>query len=238
MTIKKKHITYIILLAAVLFVGGYLYLNANSLIIRTTEKIASNALGVPVNIGSIHLSLANKSVSLNTLKIGNPPGYQQPHIITADSISVGLNTASQKLIDFKDIKVNDVHVYFELTPQGSNLMDLKKLSTSKKQTSSAGSETIRVIVQKMTIGASVIHPSVALIGKEIPAIKMPAVNISGIGQKNGGANAADVIVQVLNKYLSSAQQTISTSGVIPQIPNIGNVNKTLDDAKGKLKNLF
>jgi hypothetical protein len=238
MAVKKKSSVFIIILVILLAAGGYLYLNANSLIVSTTERIASNALGVPVKIGSINFSLADKSITVNTLKIGNPPGYKQPNIITADSIAIGLNTASQKLVDFKNIEVKGVNVYFEMTPQGTNLTDLKKMAAGKKQTESTGSEAVRVIVQKMVIGASTIHPSIAILNRDIPAITMPAVNVSGIGQKNGGSDAKDVIVQVLTQYLTATQQAVANSGVLKQLPNMGDAKKLLNDNTGKLKKLF
>jgi hypothetical protein len=239
MAVKKKSVVALIVFVLLLGAGAYLYMNANSLIVRTTERIAGNALGVPVHIGSINLSWANKSITVNALKIGNPPGYHQPNIITASSISVGLSTASKTLVDFKNIEVKGVEVFFEMTPQGTNLMDLKKLAAGKKQTNSTGSETIRVIIQQMVVDASVIHPSIAILNRDIPAITMPAVHLSSIGQKNGGSDAKDVIVQVLTQYLTTAQQAVANSGILKQLPNVDDAKKMLNDkAAGKLKQLF
>jgi hypothetical protein len=242
MAVKKKTTILPVLLIAILLIGGYLYFNANSIIINTTERIASNALGVPVKIGSLQLSLADKSITLHTLKIGNPPGYKQPYIITADSILVGLNTVSQKFIDFKMIDVKGVELFFEMSPQGANLNDLKKLATGKKQaqtptTANANSEGVRVTIQQVVIDPSTINASIAMLNKTIPPITMLAVHVSGIGQKDGGTNASDAIVQVLTQYLATAEQTVSNSGVFKQLPNLGNVQKTLGN-KVNLKKLF
>ncbi|HEY1095943.1 MAG TPA: hypothetical protein VGF14_01735 [Alphaproteobacteria bacterium] len=241
MALKKKKIVSLVLLAAIIAGGAYLYCNGNALIVRATERIATNALGVKVDIGSITLSWKKKLVTVNDLEVGNPPGYKSAHVMTADKILIGLNTASKKLIDFKNIDVKGSEIYFEMTPKGTNLTDLKKLANSSKQKEKAGNETIRVIVQQMEIDASVIHPRISFLkDQDIPPIKMPPVRISGIGQGKTGSNAGEVIVQVLTRYLTSAQSAITKSGVLNQIPNINTdaAKKTIDDTKNKLKSLF
>jgi hypothetical protein len=238
MAVKKKTIIYAVIASAVLCGGYYLYNNANRLIVQTTERIATNALGVDVNIGGFDLSLAQKRVTIRGLKIANPRGYTDKHIITTERIVIGLDTASRELIDFKDINVENSKVYFELTPKGSNLNDLKKLANRKEQKESAGSKAIRVIVRKMVVDSSVIYPRVSFIKQDIPPINMPAVRISNIGQKNVGTNANEVIVRVITQYLGSVQNAVTQSGMLKQIPNLDGAKKTLDDATGKIKSLF
>jgi hypothetical protein len=235
---KTKKIIGIVVIGALLCGGYYLYNNANRLIVQTTERIASKALGVKVDIGAIHLSLAQKRVTISGLKVANPPGYTDKHIITTDDIVIGLDTASRELIDFKNIDVTNSKVYFEMTTQGSNLNDLKKLANRKEQKESAGSKAIRVIVRQMVVDSSVIYPRISFIKTDIPPIHMPAVHISNIGQKNVGTNANEVIVRVMTQYLGSVQQAVSQSGVLKQVPNLDGAKKTWDDATGKLKSLF
>lgn len=232
----KKYIACAVL-AAALLAGGYLYMNAGALITRTAERIASGALGVPVGIGSIHVSLADKKVRVLTLRIGNPPGYRHPYALTAGEIDIGLRAASQTLVDFEDITVKDSVVYFEMTPRGSNLADLKTLAAGKKQKASPGSAEIRVIVQHMMVDASVIRPSVSLLGGDLPEIPMPAVTLTGIG-KEGGARADTAVSQLLTQYLSAAQRAVADSGLLRRLPTADDAKKTLNDAGGKLKSLF
>jgi len=233
----KKPIALVVL-AAVVLGGGYLYLNFGSMITRTAETIASNALGVTVNIGSITVSLSDKKVTVNTLEIANPPGYSKPYAMTADKILIGLNTASKQLIDFKDIVVKGSVVNLEVNEKGMNLHDLKRLAARKEQKESVGSEQVRVIVEHMVIDASVINPSITLIPREIQPIRMPAITFSGIG-KGSGMNADDAIVQVLTKYLSAIEEAARDGGMLNGLPGgLGDVKKTLDDAAGGLQKLF
>jgi hypothetical protein len=236
---KRSKPTKYIVLALLVAAGGYLYLNMGSMVTRTAEKIASDALGVAVDIGSIHVSLANKTVEVRGLQVSNPPGYRTPYAVAAKTIAIGLNTASKKLIDFKNIEVKGSEVYFEVTEHGINLDDLKKLANRKKQKESVGSEQVRVIVQHMVIDASVIHPRIAILDREIASFTMPAIRISGIGQGKGGTNAGEVVVQVMTKYLNAVRNAVSNNGVLDGLPSsVGDVEKTLNNAADTLKNLF
>ncbi len=234
---KHSPIKIIVLLAVALGVG-YVALNFGSLLTRTAEKIASDALGVKVTIGSIDVSLSDKKVTVRKVEIANPPGYSKPNAMTVESILIGLNTASKQLIDFNDIQVKGSVVNLEVNEKGMNLNDLKALAGRKKQKESVGSEQIRVIVQHMVIDASTINPTITLIKGDIPPIHMPAVNVSGIGT-GGGVNAGDAIGQVLTQYLSEVQKSARDGGMLNGLPNqLGDVKKTIDNAAGKLKGLL
>jgi hypothetical protein len=236
---KHKHIALFIACVALLAGGFYLYINFGSMVTRTAEKIASGALGVAVDIGSIDISLQEKRVIVNTLKIGNPPGYKNPHAITSEKILIGLNTASKDLIDFNDIKVQGSVINLEVNERGMNLVDLRDLANQKKQRESAGSEQIRVIIKHMVIEASTINPSISLLNREIAPIKMPALSFSNIG-KGGGVSAGSAVTQIITKYVSAAQREAQSSGMLSGLPGgtLDEVKKTIDDAAGSLKKLF
>jgi hypothetical protein len=236
MSAAKKPIK-LIMLATLLLGGVYLYMNLGGLITRTAEKIASDALGVRVNIGNINVSLQDKKVTVNRLEISNPPGYRETNAMTAEKIIIALNTASKKLVDFKDVQVIGSVVNLEVNEKGMNLNDLKNLANRKKQKESVGSEQVRVIVQHMVVAASVINPSITLLNRDIQPLHMPAIKLSGIGQ-GGGVNADVAIVKVLTQYLNAVEREARESGMLNDMPGIGDVKRTLDDAAGGLKKLF
>ena len=220
-------------LAAVGLVAGsmYLYQNLGGIITRTAEKIASDALGVTVAIGSIDVSLSEKKVTVNTLKIGNPPGYRNDYAITADKLLIGLNTASKQLIDFNDIQVKGSIVNLEVNEKGMNIVDLKNLANRKEQKGNVGSEQIRVIVQHMVIDASVINPSTTLFKADIKPIRMPAVKLSNIGKGNG-LDAGSAIVEVLTQYLSAVEKEAGQGGMLPNVLGVDDAKKNMGDQLG------
>lgn len=229
----KKIIALLLILGA----GAYLYMNLGDIVTKTAEKIASDALGVAVNIGSIDVSLSDKKVTVHSVEISNPPGYRNAHAVTTKTIAIGLKTASKELIDFKDIVVKGSVVNLEINEHGMNLVDLKNLANRKKQKESVGSKQVRVIVQNMVIEASTINPSITLIDRKILPIQMPAVTFSNIGQ-GSGVKAGDAVVQILTKYLSSAERAAREANMLDGVPGFGEVEKVIDDVAKGLKDLF
>lgn len=226
------------LFAAIVIGGGiWLYFNFGGLLTQTAERIASNALGVKVDIGSIHVSLQDRKATVNSLEIANPEGFSSNNIIEADSIAIGLNTASKEFIDFKDITVKGSVVNVEINEKGMNLLALKGKANQKEQRESAGSETVRVIIRHIVIDASTIHTSVTLLDRAIPTITLPALSFSSIGGGKG-ISAGDAIVQVMTRYLGAIESAVRSQGLLKGAPNVNDVKKTLDDAAGSLNQLF
>ncbi len=225
---RKKSITKstISILFLILVAGGiFLYLNFSNIAKNLTEKIASDALGVKVRIASLDIFLQDKEVIVNGLRIGNPPGYKNANVMTAEKITIELNTVSKELIDFKNIRVDGSVINLEVTEKGNNLSDLKKLTEAKPQKESVGSEQVRVIVKNITIGSSTLNPSITLLGNSLGSITIPPVSLSGIGKRQNGVVAADAIKQVLTKYMSVAERKADTTGLI-------NTNSSIVDAVG------
>ncbi len=246
-----KFIGGIISVLVLLLVAGgiFVYLNFGGLAKTLAERIATDALGVTVNIGSLDISLEERTAVVNNLSIANPPGYDGRHAMTAEKIVIGLNTASKQLIDFNDINVIGSVVNLEVTPNGTNLTDLKELAMQKKQKESVGSEAVRVIVRKMAIGASILNPRVTLLpGQDLGSIKIPAINLSGIGERENGVLAKEAIIQVVTKYIGVAQREANKAGMMKGLPTEelqkiqgGLVEKAKDDVeklKGDIKNIF
>jgi DNA-binding transcriptional regulator YdaS (Cro superfamily) len=223
----------------VVIAGIFLYINFGNLAKNAAERIASNALGVKVQIASLNFSLKDKNATVNGIKISNPPGFKNTHIITADNIIIGLNTASRELIDFKDIQVNGTVINLEVTEKGTNLNALKRLTEQKKQQKAVGSEQVRVIVRQMTISEATINPSVTLLDREIGAIKLPAFRVSGIGKNTNGVLAKDAVRQIMIQYIKSAERQVSREGLWGEADAIiKNVEDAVDDVKETFKGLF
>lgn len=231
---SKKSLALIAVLAIVLAGGIFVYMNFGGILTRTAERIASNALGVPVDIGSIRLSVSDRTAIVSSVDIGNPPGYTQKHAIEVNEVHIALNAASKELIDVKDVAVRGSVVNVEINENGINLKDLQNLANRKKQKESAGSEQIRVIVEKMAVEASTINVTSSFLGRHIDPITMPPVTISRIGSGNAGVSADEALARIIGKYLGAAQSEVSRQGLMQGLDKEG----IIDEAKEKLKSLF
>lgn len=181
---------------ALIFGGGvYLYMNFNSIAHKLAEKYATQALGVEVSIGLMDVSLQERTITAHNIKIGNPPGYENAHVVTVDQIDIAAGALSRELIELKDVSVKDADVYLEVTPNGTNLSDIRQnLNRDAGEAQSAGTEAVKVILDKLVMNGT-IHPSVTIADLEIEAFSLPPLELRNIGGANG-ASPGEVMAQV------------------------------------------
>lgn len=229
------------LIVLVLIAGGiFLYLNFGDLSKKAVEKVASEALNVPVKISKLDLSLKEKSVTVSGIRIANPKGYSKPYAVQVGAVSVALAEVPEnfELIKFKSINVRDTIVNLEVTEQTTNLSQLKD-GMAKKPASAKPSNT-KVIVDKFNINQSTLNPAVTLIGGDLGTVKVPPVTLSGIGKKENGVLAEEAIQQILNQYLNIAVKEANTAGYLRGLIDVDVdkiKNQVKDKIEGKLKNL-
>ena len=205
---KKKTIIWSTIAISILACATYLFLNLNAMVIRTTENIASGALGVGVHIGDIDLSLSDKKVTVSNIRINNPQGYKGKHILETNQVSITLNTASSELINFNNIQASGSVVNVEINEKGMNILDLKKLTSQNSKKEKKGSETINVIIKKMLIAPSTVNSRVTFLDKDIATFQLPPISFANIGN-NGNTSASDVIAEVITQYLTKIEKQVT-----------------------------
>jgi hypothetical protein len=236
---KKKTIIWSTIAISILACATYLFLNLNAMVIRTTENIASGALGVGVHIGDIDLSLSDKKVTVSNIRINNPQGYKGKHILETNQVSITLNTASSELINFNNIQASGSVVNVEINEKGMNILDLKKLTSQNSKKEKKGSETINVIIKKMLIEPSTVNSRVTFLDKDIATFKLPPISFSNIGN-NGNTSAGDVITEIITQYLTKIEKQVTKKGILSgvSIPGLNKADKIIDNATDVLKSLF
>lgn len=217
-------------------------MNFGSIAKNMAEKIATNALGVNVSISSVSVSLQDKKATVKGIKIANPSGFKNRHIIMISQVDVGLRAVSKSLIDFNDIAVSGTNVNLEVTQKGTNITALKQ--TMARQPKRQTDNPIRVIIRKVAINQSTVKPSVTLLKTDIGSINVPPVTLSGIGVRDNGVHAKEAVRQVIKAYLKQAERQISKEGLLIDKDEVINkakdklnetVNDTLKDITKDLK---
>ena len=96
MKTKKTVLKFIVLPLVILLIilVAAFFLVGTSLIKSGVEKAASSALGVPVTIKDIDLSILRGRVSIQGLVVKNPPGYANETLLELDEATVNLNIGS------------------------------------------------------------------------------------------------------------------------------------------------
>ncbi len=200
--------------------AAYLYINMGSIAKQITEQVASDALGVPVRVGNMDISLKDKKVTISNLSIANPAGYKKPHAIMVKKIEVAGESFSKELLVFSRIIVDGTNVNLEVSDKGTNLSDLKnnignKPSTNKPSKSKASKgEDIKVVVKKFSLTGAQLNPSVTLLGGDLAKITVPDINLHGIGQKENGILAKDAISQIMSAVLKKFNSSANGAGFL------------------------
>jgi hypothetical protein len=127
---KKKLLKLIVLdlliLLLVLVVGFYFF--GQSLIARAVEKAASSALGVPVTVKSISLSLLKGQVGINGLVVYNPPdsNYANKTLLELGEgvVSLDIKSLMSDTIKVQLIKLDNTKMTMEQKGLTNNLKEI------------------------------------------------------------------------------------------------------------------
>ncbi len=208
------------LILLVIGVAAYIYINMDSIAKQVTEKIASDALGVPVHIGGMDISLEEKKVIVSDIRIANPSGYKKPNAIRVETIEIAGESFSKELLVFSRIMVDGTNVNLEVSDKGTNLSDIKNNIAIKSKKSggaaadSSGGSNIKVIVKKFSLTKAQLNPSVTLIGGDLAYVDIPDIHLKAIGQKEKGVLAEQAIAQIMQELLNRFNKSANSAGFL------------------------
>lgn len=229
----KKSMFWIFILIAFILIGGgaFVYMNFANFAKQSMEKIATNALGVPVKISRLDMSLQDKSITVSGIKISNPPGYKAKNAVEVGSVSVALKNISENvdLVHFASVDVRSTIVNLEVGNGSTNLQDLQK-TMAKKPKAQKIIKQPKVMLDRFHIDRSQLNPSVTLIGADLSPVKVPPVTLKGIGKKEKGVLAKEAIIQVVQQYIGVASRQAEKSGYLKGVSSAGidNVKQEID----------
>jgi hypothetical protein len=229
---KSKAKKKIILLAFVLVVaGGGVYVACNALDWAriAAQNIASDALGVDVSVGSVDVSLADKSVRVSGVTIGNPRGYDTPYAVRLGAIKIAADILSRDQLAFRDVTVTDNTVFLEFKGVKSNLAALSNgiKTVPKKQTDSGHDKKSagpNITIKTLLIDASSVTIRAPLLNTDTSLV-VPPIRLTNVGQNNN--QAAAVVAQITRAIISSVLNAAARNGVLGKITTTGTT--LLDD---------
>ena len=215
MTVSKSILTVSTLAFALMFGGGvYVLTHLDSLAKPLTERVASEALGVPVRIADMNVSLPEKTVFVSGVRIANPPGFSKPYAMTIDSVGVALNDVKQGLIDFKGINVKGANVFLEVKDSTTNLQVLQRgMKGDSGQSDDAQSEKLKVIIRRFALDGAQLNPSVTLMSaQDLAPVQVAPIVLTDIGVKENGVLARDGVAQVMAPLLKNFTRRAGRAG--------------------------
>jgi len=198
--------------------GAYFYVNMGSIAKQMTEKVATDALGVSVRIADMQISLEDKKVVVRNIRIANPKGYNKSEAITINEIVVVGESFSKELLTFSRVSVDGTMANLEVSPNGTNLGDIKKIVDGKSAASGSSGSSVstapKVIVKKLSITKAQLNPSVTLLDKDLAFVTVPDVHLSGIGQKENGLVAQEAVEQIATALLDQLNKSANGAGFL------------------------
>ncbi|MEM7651140.1 MAG: hypothetical protein AAF204_03535 [Pseudomonadota bacterium] len=251
--VSKSFFTVSAVAFALMFGGGvYVLKNLNILAKPITERIASEALGVSVNIGALDIRLQEKRVGVSNIRIGNPTGFAKPHAITIDRADIALKGVSKTLLDFETVDVAGTSVFLEVQKGTTNLHSLKKGIKGGKAQEKAD-EALKVILRNFALRGGTIYPSVTLIeSQDLKPVNVSPIVLRGIGVRENGVLAHEAAAQVVKPLIDTFSKDAGNAGYYQGLSSdalkeIGagqmdqiktRINEEVDKLEEGIKNLF
>ena len=245
-----KIIAGLILVVAIVVVVGVLNLDRG--IKAAVETLGPKYTQADVSLNEVDLSLKTGKGSLRGLTVGNPAGFKTAQAFSLGEITVQVDTSTvtSDVIVIEQIRILAPQITYESGKNGSNLDQLQKNVTaaagSSDETAGTGQgesaeKTVKLIIRDLQISDGKLSYSNALLGDTTVDVALPAIQLTNIGEKSGGATSAEVVKQVLAAINRKAGSAIANSADIDKLKSQlqdqfkEKANKAVGD---KLKGLF
>lgn len=218
-----------------------LVLNLGSGIKAVVERVGPEFVQADVQLDQVDLSLRTGEGSLKGLVIGNPAGFRSDNAFSLGEIALAIQPES---VTTDTIVINKLHVIapeitYETGQRGSNLEQLQRNveaavqrytgdSSQAAPVEEEGAEK-KLIIRDLQVTNGQIHYSNPLLSKTVD-LALPAIKLSGIGEKSGGATAVEVVNLLLASINKEAINAIAQKGLLE-----GAAKDAIEQGKGKLQ---
>jgi hypothetical protein len=219
----------------VLVVAGviaYVAMNSGSLVKTAIEELGPDFLGVDVAVSEVNLALMEGSAQIKGLVVGNPSGFNGPHMMKLDEIKVVLdpNQISDTLVVMKEVLIDGAEIAAIAQGQRTNFQQLMDNLEGAGGSSSAPTEDTAdsaASEMKFIIDSFAFTNAGASLNSDVLGdleLDMPDIRLSDIGRKSNGATASEIAEQIL-KPISAA----ISSEAVKQGLDLEGVQKNIEE---------
>ncbi len=226
----------IVVLAVVILV-----MSLGTIAAGAVEKGGSFALGVPVKVDNIDIALMGGTVGVEGLNIGNPEGFEQPHLMDTGRFGLEVESGSvfSDTITVPVIELDGLEVYYvkkgdsdNVKPILANLEKLKGEGTEDEPAAEPAEEKPgkKFIVDRLTITNVTLHlEGIPVLGKK--TIHVPKLEMVGLTKDNAKGLAMDELIgRVVPAVLASLFSLEDVTKLVPDLASgllkqIGNVDE-------------
>lgn len=208
-----------------------LELSLDKMVLKGVNAAGPAALGVPVALEDVDISLVRGKASLKNLHIGNPEGYKTDGLFDLGSISVDVDNSTllSDTIVVREIAIEGLALTFEKGLLDNNLNALieqlsagqeeaagKEANAKEEKTGKEKKPAKKVVIEKLSISGSKMNFSItgaaALTGGGAIPIPLPPITLTDLGKEKEGMTPVEAVQSVLKAILGAAGTAIAGAG--------------------------
>lgn len=228
MKLFKRVVLLLAVLLAILLIALMALLNP---IVRwAATSVGTDALGVPVGLEDVDISLFKGRVELRGLTVANPPGFRSEPAFELGYLLVEVDMRSllSDRVVIRRVLIEEPVISYEQTLKGSNLGRIQErleTETPKQQAEQAKAEPGRKVqINDLVMREGTIRAAVKGASMRIP---LPAIHLQNIGAESEGATLRTTIGTILKAVLD---QVGSVAGKLGDV--LGKGKDALGDLAG------
>ena len=232
------------------FMVVFLLFSMDSLVTMAIEKYGSEALDAKVTLDETKISATSGKGTLKGLEVGNPKGFETDTAFKLGEISLQLDVGSitKDTVIIKEIIISAPEITYEMGTDGSNLDALQRNATGQTGGGQGkGSDAGRPVKSKKSGKKLIIDNLIILDGKinvsavglqgQKMSVKLPKVQLAGIGRDKGGATPGEVIkklIDAINIAAGGAVKTLDLGKVLDNVEGVAEVKEILGKGGAEL----
>ncbi|MDL5031598.1 hypothetical protein QRD43_06720 [Pelomonas sp. APW6] len=229
----------LLVLVALLVLGGLWWLHGNldRLVHRAIEEQGSALIGAPIRLGSVHIDPRSGEGELRQLTIGNPPGFQTPHLLQVQRVrvQVDVRTLTQPVVVIPVIEIEAPDVIYEKGATQTNIEAIQTHLARQLQSGAPaaddGQAPRRYIVDRLQLLRPRAQASAALLQGRTVSLKLPEMDLRDLGRAEGGLTAGELGAQVAR----ALQQRLKASYFFERaLESTGETVKQAGESLGRL----
>lgn len=224
-----KILGIVVVVLALAFVA--LNLTLGKIVLKSANAAAPAALGVPVTLQDIDISLLRGTAAVKGLHVGNPEGFKTAGLFDLGAVSVDVDNSTllSDVIVIKEISIDGLALTYEQGLRGSNLGALiDQLSAGqaeKPEDPEAPPEEKapaeekpgkKVVIEKLSITGSQMNLSItgaaALTGGGSIPIPLPPIVLTDLGKEKNGVTLVEAVREILDAIAGVAGTAVSGAG--------------------------
>lgn len=204
----------------ILVVGGvawYVLSNINAIVKDVVETKGSEVLQTPVGLKLVDIKLLDGSAKLGLFTIDNYQGFNQPHILSFDEITVDIDPKSvnQSVIVLDEVTVSGVSVIAEQLGTTTNLQTLldklpkSEAEAEQSEDTSAPAQEVLLAIKKLNFIGNSLSLATEDYGKH--DLNLPTITRTNLGSESNGLTPEQLAKAIVKPLIEEAQDKLEKS---------------------------